>query len=217
MNFPCPPTETTNSREEGDYIMLSSLNDAAFCRRRCALHRLENVWVDTVHTRSGSRYHERVHARRKNQSDDRRKEAGLRLVSHVHGIQGVADLVEFLPDGTPFPVEYKRGKHRPWDNDEVQLCAQAFCLEEMTGKVVPAGAIYHILSKRRRLVEFSTRLRELTCQTIMEVRNLLLAACLPPVVKVPHCRKCSLRAICMPGLDSESKTYKEMVERLFTP
>ncbi len=217
MNSRAVPAETAKVREEGDYIMLSSLNDAAFCRRRCALHRLENVWVDTVHTRSGSRYHERVHARRKSQSEETRKEAGLRLVSHVHGIQGVADLVEFLHDGTPFPVEYKRGKERSWDNDEVQLCAQAFCLEEMTGNPVPAGAIYHILSKRRRQVEFSSRLRDLTCQTILDVRNLLSATSLPAVVKVPHCRKCSLRALCMPGLDSASKNYKQLVAQLFTP
>lgn len=217
MNSPGLLEGTTHSREESDYITLSSLNDAAFCRRRCALHRLENVWVDTVHTRSGSRYHERVHARRKSRCEESRKEAGLRLVSHAHGIQGVADLVEFLTDGTPFPVEYKRGKERPWDNDDVQLCAQALCLEEMTGKAVPSGAIYHILSKRRRTVEFSTRLRELTRETIREVRNLLSADCLPPVVKVPHCRKCSLRAVCMPGLDSESKTYKDLVDGLFAP
>lgn len=211
------PLPTTNSRDGEDYILLSSLNDAAFCPRRCALHRLENVWIDSAHTRSGVHFHKRVHARHNSSSDDGQKLSGLRLICHALCIQGVADLVEFHADGTPFPVEYKRGKDHPWDNDNVQLCAQALCLEEMTGLTVPAGAIYHIRSKRRRPVDFTASLRFLTTQTILKVRELLNKPSLPPPIHVPHCKKCSLFNLCLPKLAPSQPKYRQLADDLFNP
>ncbi len=98
------------------------------------------------------------------------------------------------------PVEYKKGRRRKFDNDDVQLCAQAFCLEEMFSVVVPEGFIYHAASKRRRKVIFDERLRAETEQTIEAVRTLLAMGEVPPAVLLPRCDGCSLRSICLPEL-----------------
>ena len=44
----------------------------------------------------------------------------------------------------------------------VQLCAQALCLEEMTGRLVPEGALFYAETKRRVVVSFDAELRRLT-------------------------------------------------------
>src|SRR4051794_25580883 len=132
------PLPTIPSADSDDYPPLSALNDLLFCPRRCFLHRVEGVWVENVHTTSGSLEHKRVHTPRDSDESPFRVARGLRIVSHRLRVVGVADLVEFHPDpaggrDVPFPVEYKRGRRRRWDNDEAQLCAQALCLEEMLG------------------------------------------------------------------------------------
>lgn len=98
------------------------------------------------------------------------------------------------------PVEYKKGRRRKWDNDDVQLCAQAFCLEEMFSVAVPEGFIYHAASKRRRKVIFDEQLRAETERTIKAVRTLLAKGEVPPAVLLPRCDGCSLRSICLPEL-----------------
>src|SRR5271166_5356385 len=143
--------------DSDSYPPLSALNDLLFCPRRCYLHRVEGLWLENVHTVSGTLAHERVHTPRDADETPARAARGLRLVSHRLRLVGVADLIEFHPDPAggperPFPVEYKRGRRRRWDNDEVQVCAQAICLEEMLGVAVPAGAIFSVRSKRRREV-----------------------------------------------------------------
>lgn len=56
------------------------------------------------------------------------------------GISGVLDLVEVdTKTGRLKPVEYKRGKPKPDPMDEIQLCAQGLCLEEMTGQIISEG------------------------------------------------------------------------------
>src|SRR5687768_16768303 len=105
-----PPTADSD-----DYPPLSALNDFLFCPRRCAMHRLEGIWTDNVHTTTGTLDHRRVHAPRDAEEGDCRAVRGLRLVSHRLRVSGIADLVEFHPNpnggpDVPFPVEYKRGR-----------------------------------------------------------------------------------------------------------
>src|SRR5579885_3141566 len=146
--------ESSTDSPHGDYPPLSALNDLLFCPRRCALHRSEGLWVENRHTVEGSHAHRVVHASPARASGEGayRSVRGLWLRSDRLRLVGVADLVEFRPQ--PYPVEYKRGKRRRWDNDEVQLCAQALCLEEMLGASVPAGAVFHVRSGRRHEVNF---------------------------------------------------------------
>jgi CRISPR-associated exonuclease Cas4 len=213
--LPVPPADG------GEYPPLSALNDLLFCERRCFLHRVEGVWVENVHTTAGTLDHRRVHAARDADAGGVRTARGLPLVSHRLRLSGVSDLVEFLPNpgrpDTPFPVEYKRGKRRRWDNDEVQLCAQAICLEEMLGVAVPVGAIFHVKSKRRRDVMFTPALRKQTEDTVTRLHLLLGTRTAPPPVVHPKCRQCSLYRLCMPELLAAPAAYRRAAANLFRP
>ena len=205
---------------DGDYPPLSALNDLLFCSRRCFLHRVEGVWVDNVHTASGTLAHARAHEPRDAEESAFRTARGLWLVSHRLRLLGVADVVEFHPaaDGgadVPFPIEYKRGRRKRWDNDEVQLCAQAICLEEMLGVTVPAGAVYSVKSRRRREVAFSASLRQRTADAAGRLHHLLTTSTAPPPVLLPRCGGCSVREICMPELVSAENRYHRAAAELF--
>ncbi|MER3461529.1 MAG: CRISPR-associated protein Cas4 [Armatimonadota bacterium] len=105
----------------------------------------------------------------------------------------------------PRPVEFKNGRRKSFENDNVQLCAQAFCLEEMFGVTVAEGFIYYAASKRRRPVTIDARLRAETERTIERVRTLLMEGYLPPAVLLPRCDGCSLRAVCLPELTANAQ------------
>jgi CRISPR-associated exonuclease Cas4 len=208
--LPLPIAESSE-----DYPPLSALNDLLFCARRCFLHRVEGVWVENVHTLTGSQDHRRVHTTKDSDAATGRTARGLRLISHTLKIQGVADMVEFH-DGVPFPIEYKRGKRRKWDNDDVQLCAQAICLEEMLGVSVPAGAIFHVKSKRRRDVSFTPLLRDKTKQAAERLQHLLQQKTAPPAILHKKCKQCSLHAVCLPELLVAPDAYLQLATNLFT-
>ena len=205
---------------QDDYPPLSALNDLLFCERRCALHRIEGVWVDNAHTVSGTFLHERADRQVTWEvASGVRAVHGLLLKSDRLRLTGKADVVEFhrQPDGSdvPFPVEYKRGKRRKWDNDEVQLCAQALCLEEMLCVVIPAGAIFHIQSKRRREVAFTPELRALTAETARRLHELIQSGITPRPVRKARCRGCSLLELCLPALLANSNAGSDYQQTLF--
>ena len=190
------------SPSEEDYQSIRALNDFLYCERRCALHRIENVWIDNAHTVSGTFSHERADRPVDWKCEQGREVHGLWLKSDRLQLVGKADVVEFHrqangPD-IPFPVEYKRGKRRKWDNDDVQLCAQAICLEEMIGVCVPQGAVFHIKTKRRREVEFTDALREKTESTARQLLALIASRVTPPPIVKPQCQGCSLVELCLP-------------------
>jgi CRISPR-associated exonuclease Cas4 len=204
-----------HEKREDDYPPLSSLNDLLFCPRRCYLHRVEGVWLETAHTVEGTHAHRKVHA---NPTDEETLGAvrivrGLWLRSNRLRLIGVADLVEFRPE--PYPIEYKRGRKRRWDNDDVQLCAQALCLEEMLGVPVPAGAVFHVRSKRRREVVFDATLRRTTEESVVRLHALLDSGELPPPVLHPKCKACSLYPVCLPELVSDTAGYRQAARSLF--
>jgi CRISPR-associated exonuclease Cas4 len=214
-----------------DPIQLRLLNDYLYCPRRCALHQLEGLWHDNAYTVSGTLAHEIADDPGYRQTaEGARLERALPLFSDKLGLVGKADIVEFWPQPSgpaiPLPVDYKLGPRRKWDNDDVQLCAQALCLEEMLHVPVPRGAVYHVKTRRRRTVEFNASLRTLTRETIECVRALLAedhgprggAATrerrLPPAVLQPQCDGCSLHGVCLPELtaaaDSLDRAYGEL-------
>jgi CRISPR-associated exonuclease Cas4 len=182
-----------------DTVLISALNQYVFCPRRCALMHIEGVWSDNAHTVTGSLLHSHTDEPGYETDGDVVLLRGLPLYSTRYGIAGKADIVE-LRNGEPTPVEYKKGKRRQFDNDDVQLCAQAFCLEEMFACQVPAGYIYHAASRRRREVLFDWRLRAETEKTIESVRNLITEGRVPSAVLMPRCEGCSLRGVCLPEL-----------------
>jgi CRISPR-associated exonuclease Cas4 len=195
--------------EGDDLVPLSALNALLYCDRRAALRHLDGLYVHNEHTLRGDKLHARADRPGFEKRKGVRTERGLWIASKRLGLYGRADLVEFVkPPGSrkhgapvveiPFPVEYKRGKKRRWDNDDVQLCAQSLCLEEMLGVAVPTGAVYHEASKSRREVEFTTGLRAETEEAVGRLHALLRAGRVPPAVVKPQCRGCSLRGHCLP-------------------
>jgi CRISPR-associated exonuclease Cas4 len=180
-------------------IMLSALNHWSYCPRRYYLIHVEGEFVDNVHTARGNAEHERVDEIRHETVDGRRVETALPVWSERLGLIGKCDVVEFLTDGTPYPVEYKHGARRKWINDDLQLAAQALCLEEMTGKAVANGAIYHFTSRRRREVAIDEALREELVMTIAAIRETIRAGKLPKPVNDKRCDQCSMNEICQPS------------------
>ena len=215
-------TAVTIPPVDEEFQPIRALNDLLFCERRCFLHRVEGVWVENVHTIAGSLDHRRVHQARDAEEGAFRTARGLPLLSHRLRLVGVADMVEFHPNpgggaDIPFPIEYKRGKRRRWDNDEVQLCAQALCLEEMLGVSIPAGAIYHVRSRRRRDVALDEKLRRQTELAVIRLHELLKQTNAPAPKLHPKCKQCSLYRVCMPELITAQSAYQHAAKSLFHP
>ena len=183
-----------------DPINVSALNQYAYCPRRCGLIYLEGQFADNIHTQRGNAEHERVdRAAHTTTRDGARVEYALPIWSDALGLIGKCDVVEFWPDGKVYPVEYKHGPRRAWLNDDLQLAAQAICLEEMLGLQIDRGAIFHSGSKRRREIELTDTLREEVNRTVAAIRTMLDRALLPhPTSDERRCRECSLKDVCQP-------------------
>ena len=189
--------------EDPDPLPLSALQHWAYCPRQCGLIHLEQAFDDNLHTQRGQAVHAQVDQPGVEERKGLRIERALPIWSDALGLIGKADVVEFEPDGTPYPVEYKHGsRHKAADIaacDDVQLAAQAMCLEGMTGRAVSEGALYYASSRRRRIVPVTTALRELVAQTAQAVRAMLSSGTLPPpTADVRRCKGCSLRERCQP-------------------
>jgi len=189
----------SDEQSDLDLVSISALNQYVFCPRRCALMHVEGVWADNEHTVVGSLLHNRADEPGYETDDGATLLRALPLYSERCGLTGKADIVEER-GGEMIPVEYKKGKRRRFDNDDVQLCAQALCLEEMFATEVSRGFIYHAASRRRREVILDWRLREETARTIEAVREMIRSGRVPPAELKPRCDGCSLRGVCMPEL-----------------
>lgn len=179
-------------------ILVSAIAQWAYCPRRCALIFAEQEFEENVFTLQGRALHERPDLPLTTWEGEKRIERGVLLVSEELGLVGRADTVEFSKDGTVRPVEYKRGARFPRRCDDLQLCAQALCLEEMLRVPVPSGAVFYHASRRQRQVIFTEELRTATREAIEEVRRLLRSGETPPPVNDSRCHHCSLNAICLP-------------------
>lgn len=187
------------SEDEDGLIPLSALQHYLFCPRQCALIHVEQIWIDDAATVEGQILHERVDAGGGQSRPGVRIARGLQLRSLRLGVIGRADVVEFRGKGQqPFPVEYKRGRPKAHRADEVQLCAQAMCLEEMCGIPVPEGALFYGTARRRTSVMFDADLRGLTERIAAETRAMIAAGRTPAPVLTPACRRCSLFEACRP-------------------
>lgn len=218
---------TAPDPEGEDLVPLSALNALLYCDRRAALRHLDNLYVHNEHTRRGDSLHRRADRPGFERRMGVRTERSLWIASRRLRLYGRADLVEFRRDPgrkapgvafveTPHPVEYKRGKARRWSNDDVQLCAQALCLEEMLGRPVPDGSIYHAQSKKRRDVAFTPELRAETEAAVARLHELLASDAAPPPVRKPQCRGCSLRGHCLPEAFARPGKLAAMARSLFS-
>jgi len=199
-------------------INVSALNQYSYCPRRCALIYLESEFSDNVHTSRGNAEHERVdRVSHSTSRDGARVEYALPIWSERLGLIGKCDVVEFWPDGTIYPVEYKHGAKKQRDNDDFQLAAQALCLAEMLGKPIVRGAIFHAASKRRREIEITQQLTDRVAATVAEIRLMLSQGKLPPPVNDKRCPQCSLQDICQPQSVARLSDATVLKRQLFDP
>lgn len=202
-------------------LPLSALNHLVFCERRCALIHIEGVFVENAYTLEGTHLHDAADTPGYEKRRGSRVVHALPLRSERLKLSGTADIVEFQPNGdgteTPFPVDYKRGRRNRWQNDDVQLCAQALCLEEIMKVAVPSGAIFHASSKRRRNIEFTPNLRFITEAAVERLHALISSRVIPAAVLMPKCEGCSLHEICMPELSIRRSEIEAARKELFEP
>jgi len=199
-------------------LPLSLLNDYLYCPRRAALKIVEGWREANQHTERGDIVHEHADTPGYEVAKGVTLLRALPVFSQRLGLNGKCDIVEQRPDGTLYPVEFKVGKRRTFENDDVQLCAQALCLEEMFGFGVAGGAVFHADSKRRREVEFTIELRESTAKAIAELHAFLEQSddvALPVAVFKPACEECSLFNICLPQITSQPARLQRSGRQLF--
>ncbi len=178
---------------------------------------MEGEFTDNIHTARGNAEHVRVdRIAYQTKQSGARVEYALPVWSDQRGLIGKCDVVEFWPDGTVYPVEYKHGARKKWLNDDLQLAAQALCLEEMLGRPVTHGAIYHASSRRRREVEITPALRALVVETAEAIRAMLASGRLPPPVNDARCRECSLIENCQPAALAGRTLQAELRAELFS-
>ena len=192
-----------------DYIPISALNQYAYCPHRCWRMYCLGGFVENQHTVEGTRLHERVHSLGEGQRGEVAQVRAIWLKSERYGLIGKSDLVEET-EGCWYPVEYKRGGRGEFENDAIQVCAQALCLEEMTGEPVTLGYLYYAQSHQRQAVEIGVALREQTVAAIAAVRRILEtggdAAC-GLFTALP--KGCSLYEQCLPKAAEKVRRYRE--------
>lgn len=205
--------------DEWEPIPLSHLSQAGYCLRRAALLANERAWAENADTARGRLEHERVHTQRIERRGNSAKIYEFPVYSHSLGIAGKCDCIE--AEATPlgcripaldfpaslYPVEYKHGRLRSELEYEIQLCAQAMCLEEMFQTQIPEGAIYYITSHRRYPVPLTEKLRHLVKETIEKIESFRHSFSIPPAEYGAKCRACSLREYCSPGVQRSAAGY----------
>jgi len=179
-------------------LPLSLLSDYLFCIRRAGLKILEHERGENRHTAEGDVAHDRVDTPGYHVLRGVKVLRALPVWSDLLGLTGLCDVVEQHPDGSLVPVEFKKSKTKDFINDDVQVCAQALCIEESFGVSVNRSAIFFCGSRQRREVELTEELRSLTRKTAFELHRMLESTETPIAIRKPKCRGCSLVDICMP-------------------
>ena len=184
---------------EDQLLPLSALQHWLYCPRQCGLIHLEQAWAENKFTAEGQVLHKKAH-----EGEDESK-AGVRITrsmavrSFTLGISGQCDIVEFHADGRVVPVEYKRGKPKSHRADEVQLCAQAMCLEQMLGMTITSGCLFYGEKKRRTVIEFDATLRQLVTETAAALHAMIDSRETPLAeYESRRCDACSLIDLCQP-------------------
>ncbi len=193
-------------------ILISAIEHFAFCPRQCALIHCDGVWSDNAHTVRGTRVHRRVDDGRHSTERDRRVLRGIPLWSESLGLSGRADVVE-MDHGSVWPVEYKSGvAHGLAAN--LQLCAQALCLEEMLGVPVPSGSVWYRGTRRRVEVDFTATLRNQVTATVTAIREQLLTAELPDAANDERCAECQLLHHCLPAVTASTRKVQQYMSSI---
>jgi CRISPR-associated exonuclease Cas4 len=194
-------------------LPLSALQHWLYCPRQCALIHLEQAWAENKFTAQGQVLHQKAHEGGDESKASVRITRSLPVRSFTLGISGQCDIVEFHKEGQVIPVEYKRGKPKSHRADEVQLCAQAMCLEEMLGLEISNGYLFYGENRRRTAVEFDVALRQLVTETAAALHTMIDSRQTPLAEYEPRrCDACSLIELCQP----KAMRFKRGVQAWFT-
>ena len=217
-------SDVVSKYAEDDFLMISGIQHFAFCRRQWALIHVENQWADNAKTTGGQILHRNAH------NPDYIESRGdcliyrdLRVQSAVYGLSGACDVVEFYRSERgitlnkreglwlPFPVEYKFGEPKTENWDELQLCAEAVCLEEMLCCDIPQGALFYGKTRHRYKVVFDEKLRSELKNTVNEMHAYYQKGVTPKPKPSKRCQACSLKDVCLPEIFRKSsvKSYIE--------
>jgi CRISPR-associated exonuclease Cas4 len=215
---------------EDEYLPLSGIQHFNFCRRQWALIHIERLWAENYLTADGRVMHERAHNDKLTEKrGDTLTVRALKISSHTLGLSGECDVVEFHAASAqsggvplfgraglwlPFPVEYKRGSGTAEEADQLQLCAQAICLEEMLGCEIHGGALYYGENRHRTPVEFSSELRQSVQSAAKEMHELFERGHIPNVKPGKHCKRCSLADDCLPKITKNTSAIAFINARL---
>ncbi|MCP4398321.1 MAG: CRISPR-associated protein Cas4 [bacterium] len=182
-----------------DFIQLSSLNHYAYCPKRAWYIFVCGEFVENAHTVEGTLQHSRSDSSERTLRGDLIQSRTVYLYSQRHGLTGIADVIEEKA-GEIYPVEHKKGHRGEWKNDQLQLCAQALCLEDMLRlpQPIPRAFLYYASTGRRQEILLHSELRDYTLQTVRAVRKLIEDEIRPVVRYGARCRGCSLYPICLP-------------------
>lgn len=191
-----------------DYIPIAALNQYSYCSHRCWRMFCAGEFSDNQYTIEGTSLHDRVHTLGDGHREEVWQIRAIYLKSEQYGLIGKADLIEET-NGSCYPVEYKRSQKGEFDNDELQVCAQALCLEEMTGKSITQGYVYYAQSHQRQRVEMTAELRENAIATIAQIKTLLTTGMMPLPQYSPRCKGCSLYSQCLPKAAAKVNCYQE--------
>lgn len=208
-------TSSWDDDEAVTEVLISALEHYSYCPRQCALIHVEQTYDENVYTIKGTLAHERVDSGDGAANRGVETARGLPLWSDRYGLRGKADVVEWH-DGVPYPVEYKVGR-RHGQHADVQLCAQAICLEEMFSKPVPRGAIYYGATRKRHDVIFDDDLRAHTLSLVAAVRAMLITQTLPPALDDARCPNCSLINACLPTIIGRPGRLQALQRGLYEP
>ena len=192
---------------------LSALQHFAYCRRQWGLIFVERQWAENARTAEGQVFHQTAHHGPESEArGDLLILRGLRVASPALRLGGVCDVVEFhrSPSGVPlmgreglwlpYPVEYKKGSDQTRESDEVQLCGQALCLEDMLCCQIPEGSLFYGETRRRTRVAFDEPLRQRTFSLLQEMLGHMARGHTPAAKPHKGCNACSLRDVCLPKL-----------------
>ena len=204
----------SNDMNDSD-VLISALEHYSYCPRQCALIHVEQTYDENMYTMRGKLMHERVDSGDTEANRGVATQRAIPLWSERYGLRGKADAVEWH-NGVPYPVEYKVGRRKGTHTD-IQLCAQALCLEEMLGVAVPRGAVYYGANRRRHEIVFDEALRAQTSSIIAAVRAMVAAQQLPNVPNDERCPKCSLIHACMPHVVAQHGQLQALNRALFIP
>ena len=217
---------------EDDMLMLSGIQHYRFCPRQWALIHLEQQWDDNRLTIEGQLLHKHVDDPFYRQKcGDHITLRSVSIASKELGLYGISDAIELQPSENiadtiqhpkypgqwlPVPVEYKHGKPKKHEVDEVQLAAQAMCLEEMYGIHIAYGSFFYAEIRHRVEVEITPRLRDIVRECATEMHHIFQSRCIPKASYGKHCDRCSLKNICLPEVNANKNVAAYLHNNLLT-